>query len=83
MQEVGHFRANLKLALAVKGISQGALAIRLDTSRPYVNRILNCNVEPSLSACMKVADTIGIPLRDLLIEPEAFRNIVTPREAAS
>jgi hypothetical protein len=32
---------------------------------------------------MKVADTIGIPLRDLLIEPEAFRNIVTPREAAS
>ena len=81
MQEVNHFRSNLKTALAAKGISQVALADRLETSQPHVNRILNGKVEPSLSACMKISDAIGIPLRDMLIEPAAFNNSVSVKAA--
>jgi len=67
-----NFRENVSSVLAARKISQRELARRIATSHPYVNRILQGQVDPGMTQCEKIADAISIPLNDLLLDPQHF-----------
>lgn len=72
MAALENFRTNLRLAMDAKKISQRSLAASAKMSYPYVNRILQGKVEPSLTQCEKISETLGLSFQDLLDEPEVF-----------
>lgn len=69
-----NFRENLRAVLQSREISQSELAERADTSRPYVNRVLNGETVPGLGQSERLANAVGLDLRDLLLEPKIFFN---------
>ena len=72
MAAIDNFRTNLRTAMEVKEINQTKLAELLDTSCPYVNRVLNGHTTPSLDQCDKLSRAVGYPLVALLAAPKDF-----------
>lgn len=48
------------------GISQRALASKLSTSQPHINKILKGDTQPSLELADRIADAVGVELSDLV-----------------
>ena len=67
------FRENVRLAMSKQGITQRALADRLGTKHPHVNRILSGKTQPSLELADRIADALGMSLRDLVSSSTASR----------
>lgn len=78
-----NFRDNLRLAMDAKGISQRRLAELSECSYPYVNRVLQGHVEPSLPQCEKLAKAVGYPLGSLIEATSTFRDYVSPKSCPS
>lgn len=75
MQQVAaekHFRTNMKTAMDARGVSQRALAKKMRTSHPYVNRVLSGEHTPAIDQCEKISNALGYELRDMLLEPKIF-----------
>lgn len=54
-----------------KGLSQMALAKKVDVARQTINMIENGKYNPSLDICIKLAKSLGTDLNDLFWEVEA------------
>ncbi len=72
MAALENFRENVSTVMSSKGISQRELARRVETSHPYIFRILHGEVEPSMPQCEKIAEAISVPLPDLIQSPAVF-----------
>lgn len=66
MQSSMRFRTNVREAMARLGISQRALATKLSTSQPHINKILQGETQPSLELADRIADALGLELSDLV-----------------
>lgn len=64
------FRQKLRDAMERKGLTQRELAKNAATSHPGINRILQGKQTPTLELADRLADAVGVPLRDLLPLPE-------------
>jgi transcriptional regulator with XRE-family HTH domain len=71
-----YFRKNLRTAMEAKEVTQVELATALETSAPYVSRVLNGHTSPSLDQCEKMARAVGFPLAALLSAPADFSDCV-------
>ena len=67
-----NFRANVLYASEAAGISQRELARRSGVHFVTVNRIVRGVQDPGVQQCERIAAGLGIPLRDLIIEPTRF-----------
>jgi len=67
-----NFRANVLYASEAAGISQQELARRSGVHFVTINRILRGVQDPGIQRCERIAAGLGIPLRDLIIEPTRF-----------
>lgn len=76
MKALQNFRTNVRHALDELDISQTSLAEKSGITRPYLNRILQGQHEPSLTTCEAIADAIGQSLAALLDSPKKFREIL-------
>jgi len=72
MAAIDNFRENLKAVLAEKGVTPGALAGRLHTSRSYIGRILQGEAEPTVSKAEAIAHALGVPYISLYLSPADF-----------
>jgi len=71
-----NFRINLRAALKARGISFRELAERLEIHHPYISDVLNGKTIPNVENCEKLANGAGFELRDLLLEPEIFSQLL-------
>lgn len=76
VKEIENFRANLRIALEAKDLTQDQLADLAGLKGPYVNRVLRGKTEPSLSQCARLARAAGFPLIALLADSENFSDSV-------
>ena len=66
MQAIDTFRARLREAMERAGVSQRELAEKAGTSYSGINRILQGRQTPTLELADRLADSVGIPLENLL-----------------
>lgn len=59
------FGANLKKILESKNLTQAQLAIDCDSDISYISRIENGKLSPSLTYLKKMADFVGIELKEV------------------
>lgn len=71
-----NFRANVRAILLSRDLSQRDLAERIKSKHPYVNRILQGTVQPSLPQCEKIARALKVRLVDLLEPPKKFSEMI-------
>ena len=64
-----NFRKNVADELDRSGMSLRELAQRLQTSHPYVWKVLHGETVPSLDRCEEIAEVLQIPLTSLLRSP--------------
>ena len=67
-----NFRANLRSVLTQRGISQRDFAVRIGMSYPYVNKVLGGVYSPPLKTCELMAETIGLTVGEMILDPRAF-----------
>ena len=67
-----NFRANLRSIMALRGISQREFASRIGMSYPYVNKVLQGIYSPPLKTCEHMAETLGLTVGEMILEPRAF-----------
>lgn len=72
MPAFDNFRENLRSAMEAKSVSQRQMASSIQTSVSYVNRVLQGSVNPPMDRCEEMAQTVGMPLIDLLESPKDF-----------
>lgn len=60
----------IRIGLARKNSTQSALAERLRLSQPAIHRRMTGKVAWRVSELMEVADYLGVPVADLLIDDE-------------
>ena len=68
MDSLQHFRDNVKAAMQERGMSYRALAEAAGMGYPFINRIVTGKANPSIDVADKLADALGIPLSDLLVD---------------
>lgn len=66
MQATRTFREKLRAAMRQRGVTQRELAERAETSYPGINRILQGKQAPTLELADRLADSLGIPLAELI-----------------
>lgn len=76
MQASERFRKNLRRAMKAERITATCLAERLNTSQPYLSRVLSGETRPGLDKCEAIARAVGLPLSALLDSPEIFAESV-------
>jgi transcriptional regulator with XRE-family HTH domain len=67
-----NFRANLRSIMALRGISQRDFASRIGMSYPYVNKVLQGIYSPPLKTCEHMAETLGMTVSEMILEPKKF-----------
>lgn len=72
MKALENFRRNLRTAMDFRGMSQRALAEKVDTGHSYVNRVLMGRTAPSVVQAEEFSRALGFTLIDLLAEPRKF-----------
>lgn len=60
------FAKKIKAIRAERGLTQEGLALLCNIDRTYVGRLENMTRNPGLDILQKIADGLGIELRDLL-----------------
>ena len=72
-----NFRANVRILIEDGGISQRSLGEIAGLSYPYINRILQGTVNPSIDVCENIAKALGAAFVDLLQKPKDFQKNFT------
>jgi transcriptional regulator with XRE-family HTH domain len=67
-----NFRTNLRSVLTQRGISQRDFAVRIGMSYPYVNKVLGGIYSPPLKTCEHMAETVGLTVSEMILEPRVF-----------
>ena len=73
MKYFNNFRSNVRFVMVDSGVSQRSLAKEAGLSYPYVNRILQGTVNPSIYVCENIANALGREFVDLLQKPKDFQ----------
>ncbi len=68
--------SNVKHLRTSKNISQQSLADKIGVDRSTVSRIENGEIETTIDNAIKIADTLGVPLNDLVSKDLRFDNAV-------
>jgi len=68
------FARNVRRARRLKDLSQESLALELGMSRPYLSSVERGTRNVSIDNMGKLADALGVPLRDL-VDPERFKGL--------
>ncbi|HCL72982.1 MAG: transcriptional regulator [Gammaproteobacteria bacterium] len=61
-------KSRLKVLRAERGLSQAALAEKLEVSRQTINAIEKEKYDPSLPLAFKIGRLFGMPIEDIFIE---------------
>lgn len=64
-----YLAANLKTLRAAQGYAQDSLALDSGVHRTMLSKIERCLTNPSLDTLVKLANTLGVQVSDLLKEP--------------
>lgn len=62
------FRTNVRVIMRSRGLTITQLADECGTSRPGLSRILSAKDGVTLDRADRIADALGLPLRELLSE---------------
>lgn len=73
MEYFNNFRANVRFLMEESGISQRSIAEIAGLSYPYINRILQGTVNPSIDVCETIAEALEIKFVELLQKPKDFQ----------
>jgi transcriptional regulator with XRE-family HTH domain len=68
------FARNVRRARRLKDLSHENLALELGMSRPYLSSVERGTRNVSIDNMGKLADALGVPLRDL-VDPEKFKGL--------
>lgn len=82
MTQATNFAVNVRHMMGVRGLTQAELARLLDTSTPYVNKVLSQIICPSIARCEEIAAKLRVPLADLLLPPKKFAHAYPQRKSA-
>jgi len=69
------FVSNLVTILADRGLSQRALAEKMNCAHPHINRIINHKACPTLDFVERVAEAVNVPVPKLLEDTHSGRKI--------
>lgn len=64
------FISNVQRIRAERGLTQAELAAILGTKQPSISRVLRGDEEITLSRAESFAKALGVPLAELILEPE-------------
>ncbi len=70
-----HLKAIIK---ATPGLNQVVVAEKVGISQPYLNEILNSNKKGSFDLLNRIAETVGVSIKDLLSDPLADSSRIMP-----
>lgn len=76
MPAKNNFSRNLATAIEARKLQKSFVAKSAETSRSYVDMVLDGKVDPSLSRGEALAKAVGFPLIALLDSPENFSESV-------
>ena len=68
-----HFIRNLKRIRTERGLTQVQLAEKLGTTQGNISRLLSGVEDVTLSRCEKIAEALGIPIIELIVEPKRHK----------
>lgn len=77
MQALIRFRRNMQTAMDTRGVSQRELAALAGVSYPYINRILQGKVEPTIPKADAIAEALGHSLLQLLLPQSQFNRLAS------
>ncbi|MDO8552621.1 MAG: helix-turn-helix transcriptional regulator [bacterium] len=60
------FGRNMKRLRMEKGITQGDISRSLKLARSFISNIENGKTNPTLATIVKIARTLGVPIKDLV-----------------
>ena len=73
MEYFNNFRTNVRFLMEESGVSQRSLGESAGLSYPYINRILQGTVNPSIDVCESISRSLDVTLVDLLHKPKDFQ----------
>ena len=73
MEYFNNFRTNVRFFMEETGVSQRSLGESAGLSYPYINRILQGTVNPSIDVCELISKSLGIALVEFLQNPKDFQ----------
>lgn len=63
---------NLRAYLDAQGMSQAELATQLGRSQPFISKLLNGLVQPSLNEALRIAVVCRVPVESLVTRESAL-----------